>query len=132
MYFNTGDWLLQFSGDLDFDFPGESSFYCTDQTGKRVNHTLDELNFMWKSIVPDLVDTTIQTYMCAVMFAFPTAARAVENIWLVEGERHYFSSYYVSSLHNSVEYLIENGIRLKNDLDPEMVLKWVFSQNGMV
>jgi hypothetical protein len=35
-------------------------------------------------------------------------------------------------LHESVEFLVENGVQPREDIDPQLAIAWVFRQNGMV
>ncbi len=130
MIVGNDDSLLRFRGD--FNFPGMDKFYLTDGDGKKRNDTSDELYSFWESAVPSLLDDHIQTFICALMLAFPGAAQTVANVWLADDKRHPFSSYYISSLHDSIEYLVQNNIKPRNDVDPDKVIKWVFSQNGVV
>jgi hypothetical protein len=128
-FFKPGDWLLRFDGS--FIFPGENRFFVTDHTGKRAPYTEDELRAMWAEWLPDELYLTLQTYVCSLMIAFPGTVRPTENVWLLEGKQFKFSHRYVSTIHESVEYLVENGMMPRTDNDPEKVRRWIFSQNGV-
>jgi hypothetical protein len=64
----TGDWLLRAHGS--FDFPGKEVFFTTDGTGKKIDHTEDKLRPMWISMLPDMLNPTIQTYICSLVIGF--------------------------------------------------------------
>jgi hypothetical protein len=128
-FFKPGDWLLRFDGS--FVFPGEERFFLIDHTGKKMPHTEDDLRATWAECLPDDLDLTLQTYICSLMIAFPGAVRPTKNIWLLEGEQFEFSHTYVSTIHESVEYLVRNGMMPRADIDPERILRWIFSQNGV-
>lgn len=121
--------IIEFSGS--FEFPGTKKFFVTDHTGTVIPHSSEELRSFWRSWLPDHLDLTTQTYLCGLMIAFPGAARTTENVWFLNGQRHSFSRSYVSIIHESIEYLIENGMPVRTDIDPEKIAKWVFSQNGI-
>jgi hypothetical protein len=128
-FFKPGDWVLRFDGS--FVFPGEERFFITDHAGNKISHTEDELRAMWAEWLPDELDLTLQTYICSLMIAFPGAMRPTENVWLLEGKQFDFSHRYLSTIHESVEYLVANGMIPRTDIDPEKVLRWTFSQNGV-
>ena len=128
--FKTGDWLLCFSED--FCFPGADKFFLMDPAGKKMDYTSNELSSMWASLLPNMLDPSIQTYICALTLAFPGAVQPVTNLWLMDHKRHHFSSCYVSEVHDSLEYLLENGISPKDGIDPERFIDLVFSQNGVL
>src|SRR5262249_24449457 len=72
-----------------------------------------------------------QTYICSLMIAFPGAVRPTDNIWLLDGRRYDFRSYYLSTINESIEYLRENGLRPIDKIEPDKVVRWVFSQSGI-
>jgi hypothetical protein len=115
-----------------FEFPGKEDFVITDgQTGHRVDYTEDQLHGIWASLLPNVLDLTIQTYLCSLTIAFPGAARVWGSIWLVDGHRHRHSSHHISTLHEGVGYLTENEFYPAKDIAPERVHSWVCAQNGM-
>jgi hypothetical protein len=124
-----GGWLLRFEGS--FTFPGEERCYLTEHTGKRLIHSTEELASIWKSFLPNDLDVTIQTYICALMIAFSGAVRPTGNAWLLDSKRTDFTSTYVSTIDDAVEYLVENGVKPRGSMEPDKVIKWVFSQNGI-
>jgi hypothetical protein len=65
------------------------------------------------------------------MIAFPGAARVVGSVWLLAGKTHHHSGYYVSTFHEAIEYLVENGFYPSTSLNPERVFRWACSQNGI-
>jgi hypothetical protein len=86
---------------------------------------------MWVSMLPDFVDPKIQTYFCSLAIGLSGAVRPIANIWLLDGQRHHFNRHYLSSVGDSVDFLIENGLGPLDDIDQTDVTKWVFSQKGV-
>jgi hypothetical protein len=84
----------------------------------------------WRSFLPDSLDLTIQTHLCAAIIAYPGAIRPVGNVWFVGGKQHRFSRYYVSGIHDAVEYLRENKFSPKAVKFGD-VQKWISSQSGV-
>jgi hypothetical protein len=126
---DAGDITLIFSGKVSF--PGPEHFYITDHQGKNFPRTKDELHSIWLGTFPHAIDLAIQTYLCALMIVFPGAARVIANVWHTDGKLHHFKNYYHSSIHEAVEFLTENGLLPLDDLTPDHVIVWVFSQNGI-
>jgi hypothetical protein len=127
--FHTGNLLLRVEGS--FDFPGPEKFPVTDPSGKIIPHSEDELRSIWISMAPDFLDLTIQTYLLSLMIAFSGAVQTIANVWLIDGKRHHFSSTYRSSVHESIEFLVENGVEPRVDIVPEKAVDWTFSKNGI-
>lgn len=125
----VGGTILRMEGDIEF--PATEKLFFTDPGGKRIAHSEDYMRSFWRGDFPSFLDPTIQTYLCALMIALPGTVRVTANVWIVEGKRHPFSSRYVSQIHESVEYLIENGIAPSSALQPNDAIKWVFAQNGI-
>src|SRR5580704_11134533 len=72
------NYVLEFSGC--YKFPGSEKYLVTDPTGKIVPHSERELRSLWQQLLPDDLDVCIQSYLCALMLAFPGAIRPAKNI----------------------------------------------------
>jgi hypothetical protein len=121
---------LEFHGS--FKFPGKKKYFLADQNGKKFSHSAKQLRSIWSSFLPHELGTVIQSYFCALMLAFPGAARPVGNIWFVGGKSSDRSNpYFVSPIHDAIGHLAENGVFAETKLPLEKAAKWVFSQNGI-
>ncbi len=125
-FLNIGHTILEFSGT--FEFPGPEKFVITDQAGAKIPHTNKDLLSIWKSFLPGALDLTIQSYLCALTIAYSGAVRPV---WLQNGTQIKGDAYYVSQIHDSVEFLRENKAFPKIDINTDAALAWMYRQNGI-
>ncbi|CDX26037.1 hypothetical protein MPLSOD_100324 [Mesorhizobium sp. SOD10] len=128
MFFRTGDWLLLF--ETDISYPGRKEFW-TDETDDSRKYSDDEVEAFWRSVIPSFLDTDIQTYLMAVDLAFPGGLQTVGNAWKSDGITHHYSSWYLSMLGESIDFMVEQGF-VPRTLPPERVVQWVVAQNGII
>jgi hypothetical protein len=123
------NWVLEFRGT--FNFPGVKKFNLKKSDGTIEPTPVKELKDMWVSLLPDDLDLTIQTYLMALILAFPGAMRPTNNIWWVGRKKHYYSKYYKSPIHEAMEYIYKIDFKPRQDIEPEDVINWVFKSNGI-
>jgi hypothetical protein len=128
-FLQVGDALLEFSAT--FEFPGQDRFFATDHTGKRIVRTAEQAIQDWKAFLPHDLELTIQSYFCALSIAYEGAVRPTGNIWMINGSRYRADRYYLSQIHDAIEFLRAKQAFPKIDLEIDKVIKWTFSQNGM-
>lgn len=128
-FLEVGHTILEFSGA--FEFPGVDKFFVTDHSGAKVPYTEEELLSLWKSVLPDELELTIQSYICALMIAYSGAVRPTENIWILNGSLEKDDAYYVSQIHESVEFLREKTAFPRIDINADAAVHWIFKQNGI-
>ncbi|MEH2546499.1 hypothetical protein V1283_003144 [Bradyrhizobium sp. AZCC 2262] len=128
-FLQVGDAVLEFTGL--FEFPGEDRFFATDQKGAKVAQTTDRTISDWKDLLPHYLELTIQNYFCALSIAYQGAVRPIGNIWIVDGARYGVDRYYLSEIHESIEFLRENSAFPEIDVGINEVIKWTFAQNGI-
>jgi hypothetical protein len=128
-FLDVGHTILDFSGT--FEFPGTEKFVITSEAGAKIPHTDEELLSIWKSFLGHELDLTIQSYLCALTIAYSGAVRPTGNIWFLNGKQEKADAYYVSQIHDSVEFLGENKAFPKIDIDPDAAVAWIFRQNGI-
>ena len=121
--------LLRFGGELPY--PGVDGSELSNSDGSRVEVSPEDHLAIWKDVLQEELNVAIQTYICALTIAFPAALRCGANVWLIDGEPTFHEERLVSMASESVEFLVANGIE-PGTIDPENVIKWVFSQNGML
>jgi hypothetical protein len=120
---------LEFSGS--FKFPGTSRFFLTDHTGKVIPESEDTLRTIWSDVLPDHLDISVQTYLCALNIAFTGALRATANLWYVGTKENRYSKYYMTSIDDAIEYLRQNKLYPVENLDWKKAVRWVFAQGGV-
>jgi hypothetical protein len=125
----AGDAILEFSATLKF--PGQEKFFFTDHTGARIQQTREEAVAAWKSHLPLDLELPIQTYLCALMITYPGAARPIGNVWIVDDSTCLTDQYYVSQIHESIEYFREKATFPQIDIQIDQAVQWIFSQNGI-
>jgi hypothetical protein len=130
LFVEPGDTLLEFSATLDF--PGVDRFYLTDPAGERIVQTEEEAVTLWRSHLPHDLDLTIQNYFCALAIAYSGVVRPTKNVWLIDGAQDSANRCYLSSIHDSIEFLRENCALPTIDLQVDDVINWTLAQNGMV
>jgi hypothetical protein len=128
-FFETGDPVLEFSGT--FQFPGQDKFFATDHTGAKIARTEDQSVAEWKSFLPHDLELTIQSYFCALAIAYQGAMRPIGNVWILNGSKYKTDRYYLSEIHDSIEFLRRNNAFPEIALEPDKAIKWVFAQNGI-
>ena len=122
--------VLEFSGS--FNFPGPQKFFFADPKGKSIPKAEPTLRASWVYLLPTLLDVTIQTYFCALIIAFAGAVSPTGNIWHVGRRVHHFSKHYVTAVPHGIEYLRQyDSTLIKDEIDHNIVIKWIFSQAGI-
>ena len=71
--------------------------------------------------LPIDLELTVQTYLCALMLAFPGAVRPTGNIWSADGVNYRNSTYYLSEIHEAIEFLREKNAFLDIKVSVEKV-----------
>jgi hypothetical protein len=121
-YLSPGGPLLCFDGD----FPRPGNFGPVE--GARYTEA-DYIEF-WKDGLPGYLDTTIQTYICALNLTFSGAAKTVENVCFVDNRLNGHKSCYLSTIDAANDFL--GGLGWPEiTLFPEETLSWVSRQNGI-
>jgi len=121
--------LLRFSGD--FPYPGPDGLPLKNSDGSFFDVTSEEHFAIWADVLQEEANTYVQTYIGALTIAYPAALRCGANIWLVDGEPMFHAERLVSTASESTEFLVQSGLKL-GEIDPERVIKWVFSQSGIL
>ncbi len=121
--------FLEFSGT--FDFPGTSQYFAEDSSGQTLPMPEATLRSYWLEDLPERLDPTIQTYLCASLIAYSGAVYPTGNIWFHGNREQQFSRSYVSHVHESIEFLRRSGFQSLDALDFDSAIKWVFRQQGM-
>ncbi len=128
-FLKVGDAVLEFSAT--FEFPGQDKFFWTDQAGAKVVCTREQSIADWKSTLSLDLELTIQSYFCALAIAYQGAVRPTGNVWILDGSQYRTDRYYLSEIHESVEYLREMKAFPEIDVEVDRVIKWTFAQNGI-
>jgi hypothetical protein len=128
-YLRVGDIILEFSAT--FEFPGQEKLFITDHTGAKITKTSDESIAIWKSTLSIDLEITIQNYFCALAIAYQGAIRPTGNVWFLDGSQHRADRYYLSEIHESIEFLREKNAFPEINVGVDRIIQWTFAQNGM-